>query len=55
MWSCLYFSVLSFHNMLFLSEWHRGGDRAKLTKCDTSEWDKKCRYVNDVLFECPHG
>ena len=32
-----------------------GGDKVKFTKCDTGEWDEKCHYASDILFEWPHG
>ena len=35
-------------------EWHRGNGTVKLTKCDKVEWDEKCHYANDILFEWPH-
>ena len=37
-----------------LGELGRGSDRVKLTKCDKVEWDKKCHYANDILFEWLH-
>ena len=30
-----------------------GGDRVKLTKCDTREWDEKCHYTSGTLFVWP--
>ena len=27
------------------------GDRVKITKCDTDEWDEKCFYASDRFFE----
>ena len=33
----------------------QGVDRVKLAKCGTGEWNEKCHYANDILFECPHG
>ena len=28
-----------------------GSDRVKLTKSDEGEWDGKCNYASDILFE----
>ena len=39
----------------FFSELHNGGDRVNLTKCDTGEWNEKCHYASDTLFEWAHG
>ena len=31
-----------------------GGDNRD-TKCDTGEWNEKCHYASDMLFECPRS
>ena len=36
------------------SEYDSGSDKVKLTKCDKAEWDEKCHYANDTLFELSH-
>ena len=33
------------------SEQHMGNDRVKLTKYGKIEWDEKCHYGSDILFE----
>ena len=32
-----------------------GGDGVKVTKCEISQWNEKCQYASDILFECCHG
>ena len=27
------------------------GNRVKLIKCDTGEWDENCHYTSDILFK----
>ena len=45
---------LSFYCFLVkFSEYHRGSDRVKLTKCDNVEWGDKCHYASEILFEWP--
>ena len=48
-------SFLSFYSFLVkFSEKEWGNYRVKLTKCDKVEWDEKCHYASDILFEWPH-
>ena len=45
-------SFLSFYSFLVkFSEKEWGNYRVKLTKCDKVEWDEKCHYASDILFE----
>ena len=48
-------SFFSFYNFFVkFSEQHMGNDRVKLTKYGKIEWDEKCHYASDILFEWPH-
>ena len=31
------------------------GDRVKLTKCDTDEWNEECHSASNILSEWPNG
>ena len=31
------------------------GDRVKLTKCDTDEWNEECHSASGILSEWPNG